>query len=61
VKIAIADHAHGIRLHVRPGVTTIKMSLDTPGVRCRSVPDAALPSISVTLHPDHGPTSSGPS
>ena len=59
VKITTAEHAHGIRLHVRPGVTTIKMSVDTPGVRCRSVPDAALPSISVTLHPDHGPTSSG--
>jgi hypothetical protein len=54
VKITTAAHAHGIRLHVRPGVTTIKVSVDTPGVRCESVPDTALPSISVTLHPDRG-------
>jgi hypothetical protein len=54
VKITAAEHAHGIRLHAQPGVTKIKMSVDTPGVRCQSVPDAALPSISVTLHPDHG-------
>jgi hypothetical protein len=57
VKLTTAEHAHGIRLHVKPGVTTIKVSVDTPGVRCRSVPDVALPSISVTLHPDRSPTS----
>ena len=52
VPISAGKRAHGIRLHVRPGVTTIKFSVYTPGVRCRSVPDKSLPSISVKLHPD---------
>ncbi len=52
VPISAGKRVHGIRLHVRPGVTTIKFSVYTPGVRCRSVPDKSLPSISVKLHPD---------
>jgi phosphoglycerol transferase len=55
VPIVIGGRANIIRVNVQPGVTTIKVSVDTPRVRCRSVPDLALPSISVELRPDRGP------
>ena len=56
VRIVPGRHARGIRLHVRPGVSKYKVSVDTPGVRCASVPDASLAQISVSMHPDHDPT-----
>jgi len=51
VPIIAYTHVNVIPLDVRPGVTNIKISVVTPGVRCRSVPDSSLPQISVQLHP----------
>jgi phosphoglycerol transferase len=60
VPIAVGSDANIIGLRVRPGTTTIKVSVETPAVRCKSVPDDALPSISVKLRPDRDARSSGP-
>jgi hypothetical protein len=38
-----------IPIDVRPGVTTIKISVVTPDVRCKSIPDSSLPSIAAKL------------
>ncbi len=55
VPITAGGRPNVIGLDVQPGVTTIKVTVDTPRVRCRSVPDLALPSISVELRPDRDP------
>jgi phosphoglycerol transferase len=51
VPITAYKHVNIIPLQVAPGTTTIKISVDTPGVRCRSVPDASLPSMAAVLRP----------
>jgi hypothetical protein len=40
-----------IPVDLRPGTTKIKISVDTPRVRCPSAPLASLPSVSATLRP----------
>ena len=52
VPISVNKHVNVIPLDVAPGVTEIKVSVVTPGVRCRSVPDSSLPSIAVKLVPE---------
>jgi len=49
VPITAYKHLNVIPLRVPPGTTTIKVSVTTPGVRCQSVPDASLPSITAAL------------
>jgi len=49
VPITAYKHLNVIPLRVLPGTTTIKVSVTTPGVRCQSVPDASLPSITAAL------------
>ena len=51
VPISFRKHPNIIPIDVPPGVTTIKISVITPGVRCKSVPDTSLPSIAATLLP----------
>ncbi|MDQ1520098.1 MAG: hypothetical protein QOI55_1171, partial [Actinomycetota bacterium] len=46
-----ADRHFDVPIDVRPGTTTITISVDTPGVRCESVPLDSLPSVSAALHP----------
>jgi phosphoglycerol transferase len=52
VPITAYTHVNVIPLDVSPGVTEIKVSVVTPGVRCRSVPDSSLAQISVELLPE---------
>jgi hypothetical protein len=51
VPITAYTHVNVIPVDVAPGVTNVKVSVVTPGVRCRSVPDSSLPQISVQLVP----------
>jgi hypothetical protein len=51
VPITAYTHMNVIPVDVAPGVTNIEVSVVTPGVRCRSVPDSSLPQISVQLVP----------
>ena len=52
VPITAYTHVNVIPVDVAPGVTDVKVSVTTPGVRCRSVPDSSLPQISVKLLPE---------
>jgi hypothetical protein len=52
VPITAYTHVNVIPIDVAPGVTEIKVTVVTPGVRCRSVPDSSLPQISVKLLPE---------
>ena len=47
-------HVNVVPVTVAPGVTKLDLTVETPGVRCKSVPSASLPTISVALHPDQG-------
>jgi hypothetical protein len=51
VPISFRRHPNVIPIDVPAGVTTIKISVVTPGVRCKSVPDTSLPSIAAVLRP----------
>jgi phosphoglycerol transferase len=51
VPITAFKHVNIIPLQVEPGTTTIRITVDTPGVRCRSVPTASLPSMAAALRP----------
>ena len=51
VPISPGRHAQSIPVDIAPGTTTVKIFVETPGVRCESVPTAALPSVSAVLHP----------
>ena len=51
VAIAAGRRANVIPVNVAPGTTKVKISVTTPGVRCRSVPSDFLPSVSATLVP----------
>ena len=42
-------HGRVITVDARPGDTHLEISVDTPGVRCRSVPPALLPTVSAEL------------
>jgi hypothetical protein len=49
VPLSFKHHLNVIPIDIRPGVTTIKLSVVTPGVRCKSIPDSSLPSIAAQL------------
>jgi phosphoglycerol transferase len=51
VEFSANRRVNRIPVTVAPGATKLEISVETPGVRCKSVPAAALPTISVTLRP----------
>ena len=50
VRISLGD-GNKIPVDVAPGTTSIRVSVDTGGVRCASTPMSALPAISAALQP----------
>jgi hypothetical protein len=58
VTFRAGSRGRAIPIDVKPGDTRFKISVDTPGVRCRSVPPALLPTVSAALVDHSGaPTS----
>jgi hypothetical protein len=51
VPISAGRRGNVIPVALPPGRSTIEISVDTPGVRCQSVPVASLPSVSASLRP----------
>ena len=54
VSIATGWRGNNIPINIPPGTTHIKISVDTPDVRCQSTPTAQLPSVSASLPPIPG-------
>ena len=54
VPISADGHGQTFAVDVPPGISTVHISADTPGARCKSTPDAALPTVSATLQPATG-------
>ncbi len=52
IPISADQHVNTIPVDVAPGTTDIKVVVDTPDVRCKSVPNDSLPSIQVLLVPE---------
>ena len=42
---------HHISIELRPGTTTVEIAVSTPGLRCASAPEDALPSVSARILP----------
>jgi phosphoglycerol transferase len=58
VAFTAGSRGRAIPVEVRPGNTHFEIAVDTPGVRCRSVPPALLPTVSAELADHSGaPTS----
>jgi hypothetical protein len=51
IPISADRHVNTIPVDIAPGATDIKVVVETPYVRCKSVPDASLPSIEALLAP----------
>jgi hypothetical protein len=51
VPISASSHANTIPIEIPAGTTHIKISVNTPGVRCGSAPSSQLPSVSASLAP----------
>jgi hypothetical protein len=51
VAISAGRGGNVIPVDLRPGTTKIEISVDTPRVRCQSVPLVSLPSVSASLRP----------
>ena len=51
VPISANKHVNTIPVDIAPGATDIKVSVETPRVRCKSVPTDSLPSITTQLVP----------
>jgi hypothetical protein len=51
VPISAGRRGNAIPVELPPGRSTIEISVDTPGVRCQSVPVVSLPSVSASLRP----------
>jgi len=54
ISIAAGYRTNVIPVDLAPGTTRVRISIGTPGVRCRSVPTNVLPTISATLLPATG-------
>lgn len=51
VPISAGRRGNVMPVDLPPGTTKIKISVDTPGVRCQSVPVVALPAVAASLRP----------
>ncbi len=49
--ITADDHTSVFRIAVAPGTSTIRVSVNTPDVRCASTPLSTLPVVSTELRP----------
>ena len=49
--ISTDRRVHHISIELRPGTTTVEIAVSTPGLRCASAPEDALPSVSARILP----------